>query len=35
MMGILEHDTLRAPLAPLTAASREKLERILRDCDLI
>jgi 4-hydroxy-tetrahydrodipicolinate synthase len=34
MMGILESDTLRPPLAPLTEASRTKLEAILRECGL-
>lgn len=34
MMGILESDTLRPPLAPLTEASRKKLEAILRECGL-
>jgi 4-hydroxy-tetrahydrodipicolinate synthase len=35
MMGILENDTLRSPLAPITAANRKKLEEILRDCGLL
>jgi 4-hydroxy-tetrahydrodipicolinate synthase len=35
MMGILESDTLRPPLAPMTAANRAKLEQILRECELI
>ncbi len=35
MMGILEHDTLRAPLAPMTEANRAKLEGILRECGLV
>lgn len=35
MMGILESDTLRPPLAPITEANRKKLEEILRDCELI
>jgi 4-hydroxy-tetrahydrodipicolinate synthase len=35
MMGILESDTLRPPLAPLTDASRKKLEAILRECKLL
>lgn len=34
MMGILESDTLRPPLAPLTEASRTKLDAILRECGL-
>ena len=35
MMGILESDTLRPPLAPMTEANREKLTAILRECRLI
>jgi len=35
MMGILESDTVRSPLAPITEANRVKLEQILRDCDLL
>jgi len=35
MMGILENDTLRAPLAPMTDANRAKLEGILRECNLV
>jgi len=35
MMGILENDTVRSPLAPISDANRKKLETILRDCDLI
>lgn len=35
MMGILENDTLRSPLAPITAANRKKLEEILRGCGLL
>ena len=35
MMGILENDTLRAPLAPMTAPSVEKLRAILRECGLL
>lgn len=34
MMGIIESDTVRAPLAPITKANREKLEAILRECRL-
>jgi 4-hydroxy-tetrahydrodipicolinate synthase len=34
MMGILQSDTLRPPLAPITEASRKKLETILRECRL-
>jgi len=35
MMGILQSDTLRPPLAPITGASRAKLETILRECRLL
>jgi 4-hydroxy-tetrahydrodipicolinate synthase len=35
MMGILQSDTLRPPLAPITDASRKKLESILRECKLL
>ena len=35
MMGILDSDTLRPPLAPMSDANRRKLESILRECDLI
>ncbi len=35
MLGILENDTLRSPLAPITAANRKKLEEILRECRLL
>jgi 4-hydroxy-tetrahydrodipicolinate synthase len=35
MMGILESDTVRPPLAPVTAESRQKLERILKECGLL
>ena len=35
MMGILENDTVRTPLAPISDANRKKLETILHDCDLI
>lgn len=31
MMGILQSDTVRSPLAPLTEANRRKLEAIVRD----
>ncbi|MGZ8868312.1 MAG: 4-hydroxy-tetrahydrodipicolinate synthase [Thermoanaerobaculia bacterium] len=33
MMGILESDTVRPPLAPITDASRKKLEAILKEVD--
>jgi 4-hydroxy-tetrahydrodipicolinate synthase len=32
MLGILESDTLRPPLAPVTAETRKKLEAILKEC---
>ena len=35
MMGILESDTVRPPLAPITEANRTKLESILRECGLL
>ncbi|HET7704893.1 MAG TPA: 4-hydroxy-tetrahydrodipicolinate synthase [Thermoanaerobaculia bacterium] len=35
MMGILESDTVRSPLAPMTDANRKKLEGILRECQLL
>jgi len=35
MMGILESDTVRPPLAPITPANRTKLESILRECGLL
>lgn len=35
MMGILESDTVRSPLAPMTEANRMKLETILKECKLV
>lgn len=35
MMGILESDTVRSPLAPMTDANRKKLEGILKECGLV
>jgi 4-hydroxy-tetrahydrodipicolinate synthase len=35
MMGILESDTVRPPLAPITESNRKKLESILRECKLL
>jgi 4-hydroxy-tetrahydrodipicolinate synthase len=35
MMGILENDVLRPPLAPLTDASRVRMRAILEECELI
>jgi 4-hydroxy-tetrahydrodipicolinate synthase len=35
MMGVIESDTVRSPLAPITEASRTKLQGILKECGLI
>jgi 4-hydroxy-tetrahydrodipicolinate synthase len=35
MMGILNSDVVRPPLAPITKASSEKLRSILKECSLI
>jgi 4-hydroxy-tetrahydrodipicolinate synthase len=35
MLGIIDSDTVRPPLAPITKANREKLEAILRECGLL
>ncbi len=35
MMGVLESDTLRPPLAPMSDANRAKLEEILRECGVL
>ena len=35
MMGILESDTVRPPLAPMTAANRDRLRAILEECQLL
>ncbi|MEA2489813.1 MAG: 4-hydroxy-tetrahydrodipicolinate synthase [Acidobacteriota bacterium] len=35
MMGVLESDTVRPPLAPMTEANCERLQAILRECQLI
>jgi 4-hydroxy-tetrahydrodipicolinate synthase len=35
MMGVLESDTVRAPLAPMTEASRVRLRAILVECGLM
>lgn len=35
MMGVLESDTVRPPLAPMLEANRERLRAILRECRLI
>jgi 4-hydroxy-tetrahydrodipicolinate synthase len=34
-MGILQHDTVRPPLARMTDASYAKLDAILRECELL
>jgi len=35
MMGILESDTVRPPLAPITEANRQRLKAILEECALL
>jgi 4-hydroxy-tetrahydrodipicolinate synthase len=35
MLGVLQSDTLRAPLAPISDASAAKLRDILKDCGLL
>jgi 4-hydroxy-tetrahydrodipicolinate synthase len=35
MMGVLVHDTVRPPLAPMTDANRKKLREILEECGLL
>jgi 4-hydroxy-tetrahydrodipicolinate synthase len=35
LLGILDSDAVRPPLAPITKANREKLEAILRECGLL
>ena len=34
MMGILENDLVRSPLAPITEANRKKMAAILQECGL-
>ena len=34
MLGILKSDAMRAPLAPVTAATRARLESIVEECEL-
>lgn len=34
MLGILESDTMRAPMAPVTPGTRARLEAIIEDCEL-
>jgi 4-hydroxy-tetrahydrodipicolinate synthase len=35
MMGVLESDTVRPPLAPMTNANRDRMRAILTECDLL
>ncbi len=35
LLGIIDSDTVRSPLAPITKGNREKLEAILRECGLL
>jgi 4-hydroxy-tetrahydrodipicolinate synthase len=35
MMGVLESDTVRPPLAPMTNANRDRMRAILAKCDLL
>ena len=35
LLGIIDSDTVRPPLAPITEGNRKKLEAILRECGLI
>jgi 4-hydroxy-tetrahydrodipicolinate synthase len=35
MMGILESDTVRPPLAPITSSNAERLRKILEECGLL
>jgi 4-hydroxy-tetrahydrodipicolinate synthase len=35
MMGVLECDVVRAPLAPMTDANRARMREILEECDLL
>jgi len=35
MMGVLESDTVRPPLAPMTNANRDRMRAILEECDLL
>jgi 4-hydroxy-tetrahydrodipicolinate synthase len=35
MMGVLESDTVRPPLAPMTAANRDRIRAILEECELL
>lgn len=35
LLGIIDSDTVRSPLAPIAKGNREKLEAILRECGLL
>jgi 4-hydroxy-tetrahydrodipicolinate synthase len=35
LLGIIDNDTVRSPLAPIAKGNREKLEAILRECGLL
>jgi 4-hydroxy-tetrahydrodipicolinate synthase len=35
MMGVIDSDTVRSPLAPIADANREKLRAILKECGLL
>lgn len=35
MMGVLESDTVRPPLAPMTTANRDRMRAILEECGLL
>jgi 4-hydroxy-tetrahydrodipicolinate synthase len=35
LLGIIDSDTVRPPLAPITEGNHKKLEAILRECDLL
>ncbi|MFL6245067.1 MAG: 4-hydroxy-tetrahydrodipicolinate synthase [Thermoanaerobaculia bacterium] len=35
LMGVLESDTVRPPLAPMTAANRDRMRAILEECRLV
>jgi len=35
MLGILDNDTVRSPLAPITEANRKKMRQILDECGLL
>jgi 4-hydroxy-tetrahydrodipicolinate synthase len=35
MMGVLDSDTVRSPLAPISPANRERLRAILKECGLL